>query len=138
MSCQMEIMEKDKVQQDDANLLNGLFKEVKYATEKDGTYTTVKTVGWEAENIVSQQVWEDIHEHVEEVRQQVIAGKKSPIAFHMTRQMLEPDMLSGYTGFPTFIVRLHLRPWFFNRLGQRSLEKYARAFRISVDDLKVV
>lgn len=131
-------MEKDKVQQDDANLLNGLFKVVKYATEEDGSYTTVKTVGWEAENIVSQQVWEDIHAHVEQVRQDVIAGKKSPIAFHMTKQMLEPAMLSGYTGYPAFIVRLHIRPWFFKRLSKRGLEKYAKAFRMSVQDMMTV
>lgn len=131
-------MEKDKVQQDDANLLNGLFKVVKYATEEDGSYTTVKTVGWEAENIVSQQVWEDIHEHVEAVRKLVQSGKKSPIAYHMTKQMLEPAMLSGYTGFPTFIVHLHLRPWFFNRLSKRGLEKYANAFRMSVQDMMIV
>ena len=128
-------MEKDKVQQDDANLLNGLFKVVKYATEEDGSYTTVKTVGWEAENIVSQQAWADIHEHVEEVLQQVKSGKKSPIAYHMTRQMLDPSMISGYTRFPGFLVRLHLRPWFFNKLSRRGLEKYARAFRMSVDDM---
>ena len=128
-------MEKDKVPQDDANILEGKLKVVKYAVDKDGSYTRVKTVGWEPENIVLNQAWEEINEKVAKVRKKVLDGKLSPIAFHMEKQMLETAMLAGYTGFSSFMVRLHKKPWFFKRLSDSQLEKYAHAFRISRDEL---
>lgn len=128
-------MEKDKVPQDDANILEGKLKVVKYAVDDDGSYTKVQTVGWEPENIVLHQAWEVINEKVENIRKQVKEGKLSPIAYHMEKQMLETSMVAGYTGIPAFIVKLHLKPWFFKRLSDKQLEKYAIAFRITRDEL---
>ncbi len=128
-------MEKDNVPQDDNNVLEGKLKVLKYATEKDGTYTKVKTVGWEPENIVLSQAWDEINERVSEVRSKVQLGKLSPIAFHKEKQMLETKMLAGYTGYPAFVVWLHLKPWFFKRLSEKQLDKYARAFRITREEL---
>ena len=128
-------MEKDKVPQDDENVLEGKLKVLKYATEKDGTYTKVKTVGWEPENIVLSQAWEEINERVAEVRKKVLEGKLSPIAYHREKQMFENRMLAGYTGFPTFLVWLHQKPRFFKRLSEQQLDKYAKAFRISIKEL---
>ena len=128
-------MEKDKVPQDDANILEGKLKVVKYAVDSDGNYTKVKTVGWEPENIVLNQAWDEINEKVELIKQQVLANKLSPIAYHMQKQMLEPEMLSGYTGFATFRVKLHMKPWFYKRLSDAQLAKYAAAFRITIDEL---
>jgi len=128
-------MEKDKVPQDDANILEGKVRVVKYAVDGDGSYTKVKTVGWEPENIVLHQAWEVINEKVEDVRKKVHEGKLSPIAFHMEKQMLEPSMLAGYTGISIFLVKLHMKPWFFKRLSDKQLDKYAGAFRITRDEL---
>ena len=128
-------MDKDQVPQDDNNVLEGKLKVLKYATDKDGSYTKVKTVGWEPENIVLSQAWEDINEKVAEIRQKVVEGKLSPIAYHKEKQMLETGMLAGYVGYPSFLVKLHLRPWFFNRLSEKQLDKYAAAFRISREEL---
>ena len=128
-------MKKDEVPQDDANILEGKLKVVKYAVDEDGSYTKVKTVGWEPENIVLGQAWDDIREQVEEVKSKVVAGKLSPLAFHMAKQMLEPSMVAGYAGIPVFMVRLHMRPWFFKRLSDKQLRKYAAAFRITKEAL---
>lgn len=128
-------MEKDKVPQDDANILEGKLKVVKYAVDDDGSYTKVKTVGWEPENIVLHQAWEEINEKVEIIRKKVLDGKLSPIAYHMEKQMLETSMVAGYTGFATFMVKLHLKPWFFKRLSEHQLDKYAAAFRITREEL---
>jgi hypothetical protein len=128
-------MKKNEVPQDDANILEGKLKVVKYAVDDDGSYTKVKTVGWEPENIVLGQAWEDINEQVEEVRAKVKAGKLSPIAFHMAKQMLEPAMVAGYAGIPVLLVKLHMRPWFFKRLSPKKLDQYAAAFRITSEAL---
>ena len=82
-------MEENKVPQDDDNVLEGKLKVLKYATDKDGNYTKVKTVGWEPENIVLSQAWEEINERVDAVRNKVLQGELSPIAYHMEKQMLE-------------------------------------------------
>ena len=66
--------------QDDANILEGKLKVLKYAVDSDGSYTKVKTVGWEPENIVLNQAWDEINEKVALVRDQVKAGKLSPAA----------------------------------------------------------
>ncbi len=128
-------MDKENVPQDDNNVLEGKLKVLKYATDKDGTYTKVKTVGWEPENIVLSQAWEDINGKVSEIRQKVNEGVLSPIAYHKEKQMLETGMLAGYVGYPSFMVRLHQKPWFFKRLSEKQLDKYAQAFRITRDEL---
>ncbi len=128
-------MDKEKVPQDDNNVLEGKLKVLKYATDKDGSYTKVKTVGWEPENIVLAQAWEEINEKVTEIRRKVSDGILSPIAYHKEKQMLEIGMLAAYVGYPSFIIRLHLKPWFFKRLSSKQLDRYAKAFRISRDEL---
>ena len=128
-------MDKDNVPQDDKNVLEGKLKVLKYATDKDGNYTKVNSVGWEPENIVLSQAWEDINEKVDEVRKKVNAGELSPIAYHKEKQMLDTGMLAGYVGYPSFLVNLHLKPWFFKRLSAKQLDKYANAFRITREEL---
>lgn len=128
-------MEADKVPQDDTNILEGKLKVLKYAVDKDGNYTSVKSVGWEPENIVLSQAWDDINAKVEEVRKKVIAGELSPIAYYMEKQMLELDMVAGYVGYPKFRVKWHLKPKIFKKLNEKQLDKYAYAFRITREQL---
>ncbi len=128
-------MEKDHVPQDDKNVLEGKLKVLKYATDKDGSYTKVQSVGWEPENIVLSQAWEEINERVSAIRQKVNDGLLSPIAYHKEKQMLDTGMLAGYVDYPTFLVNLHMKPWFFKRLSEKQLQRYANAFRITLDEL---
>src|SRR6187200_3155562 len=128
-------MDKEQVPQDDKNVLEGKLKVLKYATEKDGSYTKVKSVGWEPENIVLSQAWEEIHERVAEIRQKVNDGKLSPIAYHKEKQMLDTGMLAGYVGIHSILVKLHSKSWFFKRLSEKQLDKYANAFSISRGEL---
>lgn len=129
-------MEKDKVPQDNANIFEGKLRVLMYATEKDGSYTKVPSVGWEAENIVLSQAWEDISQKVEAVKMRVLAGELSPIAYHMEKQMMDIKMLAQYVDCWTFSVKKHLKPSHFNRLSPQQLEKYATAFQITVEQLK--
>src|SRR5690348_14012488 len=114
-------MEKNKVPQDDANVLEGKLKVLKYAVDEKGDYTKVQSVGWEPENIVLSQAWEDINHHVAEIRDKVINNELSPIAYYMEKQMLDANMLAGYVGYSTWRVKLHRKPWFFKRLSESQL-----------------
>ena len=134
-SLSLPIVREEQVPQDDANLLQGKFKKLYYATDGSERYKEVGSVGWEAENVVLEQAWQDIHESIETARAKVISGEASPILYYMEKQLMNPDILAGHIGWPAFIMRLHLRPFFFDKLSKKTLEKYAYAFRIPVADL---
>lgn len=128
-------MDKDKVPQDDSNVLEGKLRVLKYAVDENGKYTRVSTVGWEPENIVLSQAWDEINEKVEAVRKRVLANEISPIAYHMEKQMLDIKMLAQYVGYFSIRVKWHLKPRVFKRLSVKQIEKYANAFQITKEEL---
>jgi len=129
-------MKKNEVPQDDANMLEGKFKEPCYAVDEDGKYTTVKSVGWEAKNVVMQQAWDAVHEKVEEVKKSVEQGELSPIAYYLEKQVMDLSVLKGYTGYCKWKIKRHLKMKHFNKLKDHQLEKYADAFNLDVQILK--
>lgn len=131
-------MKKDEVPQDDANMLEGKFKVVKYAVNENGEYVKVPSVGWEPENVVLGQAWDVINDRVEEARLQVLAGKTSPLAFHMEKNMMDPELLAKHMGTNARKVKRHLEVKEFASLDAATLEQYAEVLLASVDDLKRV
>ncbi|MBK8226404.1 MAG: hypothetical protein IPK70_04445 [Flavobacteriales bacterium] len=131
-------MKKEEVPQDDANLLEGKFKVVKYAVNENGEYEKVPSVGWEPENVALGQAWEVVNERVEEARQQVLRGAASSLAYHMEKNMMDAALLAKHVGIPARKVKRHLEPEGFNALDQSTLEHYAEALLVSVAELKQV
>ncbi|MCB0756495.1 MAG: helix-turn-helix transcriptional regulator [Flavobacteriales bacterium] len=129
-------MKKKDVPQDDENLFEGKFKVVKYAIDDDGNYGTVGSVGWEPENTVLNQAWEEINKKVEETKKKIESGELSPLAYHMEKNIMDVGMLSQYMDISKRKVAKHLEPSGFNDLDIKTLEKYAEVFDISVDELK--
>ncbi len=128
-------MEKDKVPQEDSNILEGKVKMLKYAVDENGNYTKVSSVGWEPETIVLSLAWDEIHEKIEAVRIRVLANEISPIAYYIEKEMLDIKLLSQYVGYFSFQVKRHLKPSIFKKLSQKQLEKYAKAFQITTEQL---
>lgn len=131
-------MEKDKVPQDDANMLEGKFKVLKYAVDKDGNYTTVPSVGWEPENVALEQAWDVVSEEVEKARRKVQKGESSPLAYHMAKNMMDEKLLGKYMEFSTGKIKAHLRPEIFKGLKPDILQKYADVFNIKTEELHCV
>lgn len=131
-------MEIDKVPQDQDNGLGINLKVLKYAVDQDGKYARVQSTGWEAENTVLSMAWDEIETKIEAVRQQVLKGEASPLAYYLERNQMDISILSDYTGFWKFTVKRHLKPFFFNRLSEKTLRKYAIIFQIEVSDLKQI
>jgi hypothetical protein len=129
-------MKKKDVPQDDENLFEGKFKVVKYAVDDDGNYGTVGSVGWEPENTVLNQAWDEINKKVDETKKKIEAGELSPLAYHMEKNIMDVGMLSQYMDISKRKVAKHLEPSGFNGLDIKTLEKYAEVFDISVDELK--
>ena len=128
-------MKKKEVPQDEG-LNEGRFEDVCYALDEDGNYTVVGSTGWQPKTDALLQAWEVINEKVEQVRQEVIAGKLSPIAYYMEKNIMDVSLLAAYVGLPKRKVRKHLKPGNFNDLKDDILEKYAETFGINVADLK--
>ena len=130
-------MKKEEVPQDDAQLLQGKMTKLYYATlANSDSYMGVRSVGWEAENVVLEQAWENITEQVAQARLLVENGTRSILYYHMQKQLMDTAILAGYIGWPAWVVNFHFSPFFFNLLGQHMLKKYAYAFRLPLQELQ--
>ena len=128
-------MDQNQVPQDEDNLNEGKVAKLYYATDKDGHYLKVNSIGWEPETVAMKQAWDVVNDEVEEARKKVLEGKASPILYFMKKNIMTVSMVAGYAGTLSVRVRLHMMPYFFRRLSKTMLEKYAFTFRISVDEL---
>jgi hypothetical protein len=113
-----------------------IVRDVLYAVDDEGRYTTVFSDGWRVKNDALNVVWDDIREQCEEIRRQVEAREVSPLAYHMKKSLQDIKMLAAYSGVPRRTVRKHLQYEAFMKLGDDALRKYADALRITVDELK--
>ncbi len=127
-------MKKEEVPQYDENLLNGI-KEIQYAVDEHGEYTEVKSPGWEPKNIALKQALKLVDEMIEDARQQVMNGEKSPVYFYMNLKQMDLTILKEETGFPKFIIKTHFKPSVFKKLSEKKLKKYASVFGISIEEL---
>jgi hypothetical protein len=121
-------MKVNEVPQDDAHLFEGKTRDVQYAIDENGKYTTVKSVGWEPKNIVMLNAWEDENPKIDEARKLVKEGKMSPVYYHMKRCLMDRKLLASYTGFSRFGISRHFKPGIFKRLSDKKLDKYVYAF----------
>ena len=128
-------MKNKEVPQDDANMMRGKFREPVYSLDENGNYTVVKSVGWDPKNAVMQQAWDNINEKVEQVRQGVLAGQLSPIAYYMEKNIMDVSLLAKYIGIWKWKAKRHLKQKHFIKLDQTLLSKYADVFNLSVEEL---
>ena len=129
-------MKQDQVPQDEENLNEGKLEKLYYATDENGHYVKVNSKGWEPETVAMKQAWEEVNEEVEDARRKVVEGKASPILYYQKKDIMTVAMVASYVGTMGWIVKLHMMPFFFKRLSDKTLEKYAFTFRIPVDKLK--
>lgn len=128
-------MDKKEVPQDEG-LTEGRFEDICYALDENGNYTVVPTTGWQPKTDAMLQAWDVIHEKVEQVRQRVLSGELSPIAYYMEKNIMDVKLLADYAGLPKRKVRKHLKPEYFNKIDDKVLGRYAETFGISVDMLR--
>lgn len=110
-------------------------KELCYAIDDDGHYTTVQSEGWVAKNTTLDQAWSYVNMEVEQAHQAVLSGEKSMLAYWMALNMMDINLLSNYSGFSRRKIKIHLKPLKFENLEKTVLEKYAWVFRISLEQL---
>ena len=128
-------MKKEDVPQH-LSSLGKLTREVCYATDADGKYTTELSQGWDVKINALNVAWNDIDKRITDARQRVLNHEASPILFFMEYRLMDLALLAAYTGFWQWQIKRHLNPSVFNSLSDNKLKKYASAFNITVDDLK--
>ncbi|MDR1336080.1 MAG: hypothetical protein LBK22_04535 [Tannerella sp.] len=131
-------MKIEEVPQDDRFLGRTTIRDMYYALDREGEYRQVVSVGWEAKNEALSLAWEAVSEEAEAVRREVLAGRKSPLAYHMEKHLFDTGLLASYAGFSKRTVRKHLQPGAFEGLDGRTLGRYAEVLNISIEELKKV
>lgn len=129
-------MKKEEVPQDKSNLASANIRELCYATDENGNYTTALSTGWEPKKIALDISIQDINERIEQARIDVINAKVSPIIYFMEVHKMDWQTLASYVSMWTWRVKRHGKPSVFKGLNAEILQKYADAFEISVEDLK--
>ena len=131
-------MHINEVPQDKKNFRDGgnAPKKVMYVTADDGQYTQTQSAGWEAENLVLEQAWNDIEQQLLSEKKRVLNHEVSPIAYYMVQSRMDLPILASYVGKWQWQVKRHLKPAIFNKLSEKMLQKYAEVFDVSIETLK--
>ena len=128
-------MKKKDLPQDNGGL-EGFTKEICYVKNSEGKYESGLSSGWDVKNEALDNAWDDINEQVVEAKKAITSGEKSPIYYFFVKQLMDFQVLSGYTGFWKFTIKKHMTPNGFKKLSDKKLAKYAQAFDVTIDELK--
>ncbi|WP_395056725.1 hypothetical protein [Flavobacterium sp.] len=129
-------MKENEVPQDKGNLSKSNMKELVYATDEKGNYTTALSTGWEPKTIVLSNSIDEINERIATAKEQVKSGEVSPIVYFMEFSKMDIGVLSSYLGMWQWRVKRHFKPTIFAKLSDTTLQKYAETFNISVAELR--
>ena len=129
-------MKLDEIPQDVGGLANANMKELCYGVDENGEYKTAVSEGWEVKTLVLNKSLELIEERVADFKQQCLDGKISPIPYYMELNRMDLLVLSDYMNKWRWTIKRHFKPNVFKKLSQKTLEKYAQTFNISVEQLK--
>ncbi|MCK9219813.1 MAG: hypothetical protein M0P47_07170 [Bacteroidales bacterium] len=111
-------------------------RELFYYFDKEKGYTQKVDYQVVENQTIIKQSWDAAEQRLEQVKQQIINGKLSPIAYYMEKALMEVPMLAAYMEIWSWRVKHHLKPKGFNKLKPELLKKYASIFNIPVEELK--
>lgn len=129
-------MKKHDVPQHQGNLSKNNVREVIYATDENGNYTTALSSGWEPKTIALDRSLEQINERMAEALESYRIGSLSILPYLMERQRMDISILAGYVGMWQWRVKRHFKPEIYRKLSDAKLSRYAQAFDMSLDELK--
>jgi len=129
-------MKKEEVPQDKSNLESANLRELCYAVDENGEYTTVNSSGWDPKTIALNNAIEEINDRIKIAKQRVLNKETSPIEYYMEIHKMDINILSSYVGIWKWRVKRHFKPNVFNKLSRKNLQKYADIFEISIEQLK--
>lgn len=129
-------MQKKDVPQDKSNLSLTNMKELCYAVDSDGKYATELSSGWEPKTIALSNAIQEIEERVADAKKRVQEGTTSPIEYYMELHKMDVPILASYVGMWQWRVKRHFKPSVFKKLRNKTLQKYATVFDVTVAQLQ--
>tara|TARA_R110002012_G_scaffold6723_5_gene32060 strand:- start:739 stop:1152 length:414 start_codon:yes stop_codon:yes gene_type:complete len=129
-------MKKNEVPQDKSNLESANFKELCYAVDENGEYTTELSTGWSPKTIALNNAIEALNERISASKQRVKNHKVSPLEYYMELHKMDLPILASYVGIWKWRVKRHFRPAVFKNLNNKTLQKYADVFDITIEELQ--
>tara|TARA_R110000851_G_scaffold74253_7_gene163924 strand:- start:7477 stop:7890 length:414 start_codon:yes stop_codon:yes gene_type:complete len=129
-------MKKNEVPQDKSNLESANFKELCYAVDENGEYTTELSTGWSPKTIALNNAIEALNERISASKQRVKNHKVSPLEYYMELHKMDLPILASYVGIWKWRVKRHFRPAVFKNLNNKILQKYADVFDITIEELQ--
>ena len=129
-------MKKEEVPQDESKLETANIREVYYALDENGEYTTELSTGWDPKTIALNNALDQIKERVEHAKLRVLKNQTSALEYYMELHKMDVSILASYVGFWQWQVKRHFKPAVFQKLGLKKLQKYADVFGVSIEELK--
>jgi len=108
-----------------------------YKHNDNGQYVLDTDAPW-AEKVSCALIIAGNRAYLEEIRKAVLAGSKSPLCYYMEVRQMDSGMLAKAAGIASFRVKRHLRPEIFAKLKPSVLNRYAKALRVTLEELKTV
>lgn len=127
-------MKTSDVPQEEETILAG-HQRACYATDDQGRYVVVGSIGWGVEKIINRQANDAVRARIAEALARARRGEVSRLAYHMARRQMGVGMLAAYSGFSRLRIYWHLRPKVFARLPAKLLQRYAEALQLPVVEL---
>lgn len=131
-------MKIKEVPQDGEILKTSGVRDVCYAVDQNGVYKQVISVGWEPKNDAINFAWEVINEELDKIKEEVISGKLSPLAYHLHKALMTPSILADYSQFSKREIKKLCKPKHFGALKQEELYRLAQALKITIEQLTSV
>lgn len=128
-------MKTNEVPQDKSHL-ESVSREVYYAVDENGEYTKALSSGWDAKTIALENTLEEIERRAEDAKKRVLEHKTSPIEYYMELHKMDISVLSSYAGMWQWRVKRHFKPSVFKKLSNKTLQKYAEVFEITINELQ--
>ncbi len=132
----LQNMKKDEVPQDGNNLHHGTFKQLFYAVDNSGDYTTASSVGWEPENVALDQAWEEVEKEWLKPVPGLNQARPAPLRTYMERTLLDLPLLASKAGKFGWQVKRHMKPGVFKKLSAGMIARYAGIFGIPAETLQ--
>lgn len=129
-------MKKREVPQDKSSLESANFKELCYAVDDNGEYTTATSTGWNPKTIALDNAIEEINARTADAKSRMEAGQTSPIEYYMELNKMDVGILASYVGLWQWKIRRHFKPSVFKKLSGKTVQKYAEVFEVSVEELQ--
>jgi len=115
---------------------HGKYRELFYSFDQEGNYNKKVRFHDDADKAFIEQFWDFQIDRIEEARQKVLSGEKSPLYYFMEKTLRDPMTLSSQVGISVWRVKRHFRPNVFKRLSEKTLGKYAETFEVTIEELK--